>query len=162
MADRPLILITNDDGIESPGLRAAAQAVADLGDLIILAPSTQQSGAGRSYLTKADRTIYATKISLNGHYHIAYKANVSPAQAVALSVMELIERPIDLCISGINYGENVGSRITCSGTVGAAIEAACFGIPALAVSLETPPEYHLKHSDEIDFRVAAHFTHHFA
>ena len=162
MADRPLILITNDDGIDSPGLHAVAQAVADLGDLLIMAPSTQQTGAGRSYPTNVDRTIFDTHVPLAKGRHPAYKAKVSPAQAVALAIRELAQRPIDLCISGINFGENVGSGVTISGTVGAAIEAACFGIPALAVSLETPTEYHLHHSDAIDFTVAAHFTRIFA
>jgi 5'-nucleotidase len=72
------------------------------------------------------------------------------------------QRPIALCISGINYGENVGSGITISGTVGAAIDAACFGIPTLAASFETPKAYHLSHSRDIDFTVAAHFTRCFA
>jgi 5'-nucleotidase len=158
MTDRPLILITNDDGIQSPGLRAAAQAVADLGDLLIMAPSTQQTGAGRSYPTNIDDTIHSTYITLNGQQHRAYSAKVSPAQAVRLALTDLAERPIDLCISGINYGENIGSGVTISGTVGAAIEAGCSEIPALAVSLETPQEYHRNHSDAIDFSIAAHFT----
>jgi 5'-nucleotidase len=162
MTTRPLILVTNDDGIDSPGLRAAAGAVADLGDLLIMAPSHQQSGAGRSFLLKADTTIHPLEISLNGHQHPAYKADVSPAQAVLMAVVGLAERPVDLCISGINYGENVGSGITASGTVGAAIEAADSNIPALAISLGTPKELYLSHSQEIDFSVAAHFTRYFA
>ena len=162
MADRPLILVTNDDGIDSPGLHAAAEAVADLGDLLIMAPLHQQSGAGRSYTLQTDNVIYATEITLNGSHHPAHKANVSPAQAVMMAVVKLAQRPIDLCISGINYGENLGSGITVSGTVGAALEAASFDIPALAVSLETAPDFHLSHSREIDFNVAAHFTRYFA
>ncbi len=162
MTDSPLILITNDDGIASPGLRAAAQAVADLGELLIVAPSTQQTGAGRSYPTQINKSIKATHISLDGNQYPAYSANVSPAQAVALGVLDLATRPIDLCISGINYGENIGSGVTISGTVGAAIEAACYQIPALAVSFETDHQYHLNHSDVVDFSVSAHFTRYFA
>lgn len=162
MANRPLILVTNDDGISSPGLRAAAQAVADLGDLLIMAPGTQQTGAGRSYLANVDDTIHVSEIVLNGTQHIAHAARVSPAQAVRLALIELAERPVDLCVSGINFGENIGSGVTISGTVGAAIEAGCSNIPALAMSLETPQEYHHNHSDDIDFSVAAHFTRLFA
>jgi len=162
LTTRPLILITNDDGIQSPGLWAAAQAVANLGDLLIVAPSKQQTGAGRSYPSNADKTIQTIQIPLNGASHPAYTANVSPAQAVSLAVWELASRPIDLCVSGINYGENIGSGVTISGTVGAAIEASCSQIPALAVSLETPQEYHLNHSNKVDFKVAAHFTQYFA
>ncbi len=103
MADRPLILITNDDGIESPGLSAAVRAVADLGDLLIVAPSSQRTGAGRSYPPVHDKAIYPTEILLNGNHHPAYKADVSPAQAVMLAVLELAERPIDLCL---DFGQN--------------------------------------------------------
>ena len=162
MSRQPLILITNDDGIDSPGLHAAAAAVADLGDLLIMAPTHQHSGAGRSFHFKSDNAIYATEIPLNGIAHLAYKADMSPAQAVASAVLELAERPIDLCISGINYGENIGSGITASGTVGAALEAAGSNIPALAVSLETSKEFYLSHSREIDFSAAEHFVRFFA
>jgi 5'-nucleotidase len=162
MTHRPLILITNDDGVDSPGLHAVAEAVADLGDLLIMAPSAQQTGASRSYPTNIDKTVYPTNIPLKGESHPAYKAWVSPAQAVALAVRELAQHPVALCISGINYGENVGSGTTISGTVGAAMEAACFNIPAIAVSLETPYQYHLSHSAEVNFSAAAHFTRSFA
>jgi len=162
MSHRPLILITNDDGIDSPGLHAAAEAAAGLGDLLIMAPTHQHSGAGRSFHLKSDNAIHTTEIPLNGSPHIAYKADMSPAQAVASAVMELAKRPIDLCISGINYGENIGSGITASGTVGAALEAAGSNIPALAVSLETSKEFYLSHSQEIDFRAAGHFVRFFA
>ncbi|MCB0196809.1 MAG: 5'/3'-nucleotidase SurE [Anaerolineae bacterium] len=162
MTTQPLILITNDDGIDSPGLHAVVQAVVDLGDLLIMAPSTQQTGAGRSYPTTADKTIIKTHVPIKNGTLPAHKASVSPAQAVAMAVREIAERPIDLCISGINFGENVGSGITISGTVGAALEAACFGIPSLAMSLQTPVEYHLHHSDRVDFATAAYFTRYFA
>jgi 5'-nucleotidase len=162
MTQRPLILVTNDDGIDSPGLHAAAVAVADLGDLLIVAPSSQRTSAGRGFPPVHDKAIYTTEIPLGDSVQRAYKADVSPAQAVLLARLELAERPIDLCVSGINYGENLGTGVTISGTVGAALEAACSGIPALAVSLETPPEFHLSYSVEIDFMVAAHFTRQFA
>lgn len=163
MAHRPLVLVTNDDGIDSPGLHAAAAAVADLGDLLIVAPSSQRTAAGRGHPPVFDKNIYATEIPLNGGHHPAYKADFSPAQAVMMAVLELAEgRPINLCVSGINFGENIGSGITISGTVGAAIEAACFDIPALAVGLETPKDFHFNYSLEVDFSAAAHFARYFA
>jgi 5'-nucleotidase len=162
VSQRPLILITNDDGIDSPGLHAAAEAVVGLGDLLIVAPTSQRTGAGRGFPPVHDKSIYPTEIPLGRSSYPAYKADVSPAQAVQLARLDLAERPITLCVSGINYGENVGTGVTISGTVGAALEAACSGIPALAVSLETPPQYHLSHSRDIDFSAAAHFTRHFA
>jgi len=162
MTTRPLILITNDDGIDSPGLHATANAVADLGDLLIVAPATQQTGAGRSYPIIKDKAIYKTTVPIQQQSHVAYKAFVSPAQAVSLAIFDLTERSISLCISGINYGENIGSGLTISGTVGAAMEASSHGIPAIAMSLEVPPVYHLSHSTDIDFSTAAHFTRFFA
>jgi 5'-nucleotidase len=162
VANKPLILVTNDDGITSPGLHAAAEAVAGLGELLIVAPSSQRTGSGRSYPPVLDKAIYPTEIPLDGSHHPAFKADVSPAQAVVVAALELTRRRIDLCISGINYGENIGTAVTTSGTVGAAIEAASFDIPALAVSLETPQEFHINHSAEIDFSAAIHFTRYFA
>jgi 5'-nucleotidase len=162
MANRPLILITNDDGIASPGLHAVANVVADLGDLLIVAPSAQRTSAGRGYPPVTDKNIYPTEIPFGDSYHPAYKADFSPAQAVLVAVLKLANRPVDLCISGINYGENLGTAVTISGTIGAAIEAACFGIPGLAISLETPHEFHYNYSTKIDFSAAAYFAHYFA
>ena len=162
MTDKPLILITNDDGIDSPGLHAAAEAVADLGELLIVAPSSQRTGSGRSYPPVTDKTIYPVELQLAGGHYSAFKADYSPAQIVVAAVLELATRPIDLCISGINFGENLGSTVTSSGTVGAAIEAVSFDLPALAVSLETPHEFHTRYNSEIDFSAAAHFTRYFA
>ena len=127
MTTRPLILLTNDDGIDSPGLHAVMEAVADLGELLVVAPISQQTAAGRSYPIALSKAIHQTEIYYNGQQYPAYKVDASPAQAVTLAVRELATRPIDLCISGINYGENLGSGVTISGTVGAALDAACFG-----------------------------------
>jgi len=86
----------------------------------------------------------------------------SPAQAVLYALVELVDRRPALCVSGINYGENVATGVTASGTVGATLEAADEGVPSLAVSLETDKAYHYSHSEEIDFQAAAHFTRLFA
>jgi 5'-nucleotidase len=162
MSEKPLILITNDDGVRSPGLKAVVQAVADLGDLLIMAPGSQQSSSSRSYPAWMDKNIKHTTIHINGGSYPAHSADVSPAMSVSMAVLGLADRKIDLCLSGINYGENVGSGVTISGTVGAAIEAACYDIPAIAVSLETLPEYHLSYSEDINFDTAARFTRYFA
>lgn len=134
--ERPLILITNDDGIHSPGLKAAAEAVADMGDILIAAPHTQQTGMGRAFpYTEEVGIIDAVKIQIRQKEHAAYAVHGSPAYAVAHGVLELADRKPDLCISGINYGENLGTTITCSGTLGAAFEANSYGIPGIAVSI---------------------------
>lgn len=162
MTERPLILLTNDDGIESPGLWAAAEAAGPLGDLLIVAPHQQQSASGRSFAPMSDRTIYRVTRTVANRPITAYSLNGTPAQTVVTAILDLAPRPINLTISGINFGENIGSGITTSGTVGAALEAASSGIPALAVSLQTPPEYYFTHSTAIDFSAATHFTRLFA
>jgi 5'-nucleotidase len=160
--ERPLILVTCDDGIESPGLRAAVRAVLELGDLIVSATCEQQSGAGRSLSAFNDGAIHAIDYRVDGCQVPAYAVHGSPAQAVLYALVELVDRKPALCISGINFGENVGSGVTGSGTVGAALEAASEGVPGLAVSLETDKQYHYRHSEEIDFAAATHFARYFA
>ncbi len=162
MAEKPLILLTNDDGIDSPGLLAAAEAVVSLGDILIAAPHNQQTGAGRSFIKLTDHKIYRREMAVANQTVAAYTIKGTPAQVMAIALLDLMPRPVDLVISGINFGANVGNGVTISGTVGAALEAASAGIPALAVSLETPVEYHISHSSDINFGVAAHFTHYFA
>ena len=158
----PLILMTNDDGVHSPGLHAAVKAVCDLGAVIVAAPRRQQTGASRSYPPVADKAIYREEIPVNCHTVVAYGMETSPAQAVLWALLELVPRKPDLLISGINYGENLGTGVTISGTIGAAIEAASVGVPGLAVSLETLKEFHYHHSDEVDFTAAAAFVRRFA
>ncbi len=156
-ANCPLILVTNDDGVTSPGLRAAALALEPLGDLLIAGPAVQHSGAGRSMPPASEGRIIAQKIRLNQHEVEGYGIEGSPAQVVLHAALELAPRRPDLVVSGINYGENVGSGITASGTVGAALEGADFGIPALAFSLQTALEYYLIPSESVSFGVAMHF-----
>jgi 5'-nucleotidase len=159
---QPLILASCDDGITSPGLRAAVEAISDLGKVIVSAPCEQQSGAGRSLSPSNDGAIHEIEYTVGGRKVEAYAVHGSPAQAVLYALIELVPRRPDLCVSGINFGENVGSGVTGSGTVGAAMEAADEGVPGLAVSLETDPKYHYNHSEDVDLAAAAHFAHYFA
>lgn len=130
----PLILVTNDDGIDSHGLRAAAAAVAGLGDVLVAAPLREQTGMGRSFPRSDTGGIIETR---GGGDIPVHAVHGSPAQAVAHAVLELAPRRPALCISGVNNGENLGGTCFISGTVGAAAEAAGFDIPALAVSLDS-------------------------
>lgn len=159
---RPQILLTNDDGILSPGLWAAAAALSRLGFVTVTAPRDQASGMGRSLPNTSDGIIKEKQVEVNGQDWTVYSIGGSPAQTVLFGVLEVMKRKPDLVVSGINYGENVGSGVTVSGTVGAAMEGASLGIPSIAVSLEAEPKYHLTYSEEISFLVAAEFTYRFA
>jgi len=158
----PLILITNDDGITSPGLRAAAQAALPLGEPLIVAPAQQWSGAGRSMPQGDEGRISRYPLEIDGQPLTAYQVDTSPALVVAHAMLELVPRRPALLVSGINYGENLGTDITISGTVGAALQGADLDIPAIAVSLQTPKETHVNPSDSVDFTAAIHFTRLFA
>jgi 5'-nucleotidase len=158
MNQRPLIMITNDDGIRSRGLLAAASACDLLGDLLIVAPAHQQSAVGRSKPPGSSGRIFEEKLLVNDRTIIGYAIEGTPAQVVEHGLVELADRVPALVVSGINFGENIGEGITTSGTVGAALEAASFGLPALATSLQTDPKHYFTHDAELDFAVAAHFV----
>jgi 5'-nucleotidase len=132
----------------------------DLGDVLIVAPREQQSSMGRSFLGEGESRAF--KYVLDRKPVRAYAVTTSPAPTTRHAILLIADRKPALVISGINYGENLGSGITISGTIGAALEAASLGVPALAVSLATSIEYHLSHSTEIDFSAAARFVRKFA
>jgi len=155
---RPQILLTNDDGIQSPGLWSAAEALSQIGFVHVAAPRQQYSGGGRSMPSNSDGIITPLKVTVNGKEWTVHGVGGSPAQTVQHAVLEILAQPPDLVVSGINYGENVGTGVTISGTIGAALEAASLKIPALAVSLQTEVEHHLSYSNEVVFSAAAHFT----
>ena len=159
---KPHILLTNDDGIRSPGLWAAAGELSKIGYVTVAAPREQSSGMGRSLPNTSDGMIRKEVMQVNGQEWDVYAVGGSPAQAILHGLLEIVPHKPDLIVSGINYGENVGYGITISGTVGAAMEAAAMGYPALAVSLQTETQYHLSYSEEIDFSAAAYFTAYFA
>ena len=152
------ILLTNDDGIRSPGLWAAAGALSELGYVHVVAPRDQFSGAGRSLPSTSDGIITPQQMQVGGKLWTVYSVGGTPAQAVLHAICEILPVRPDLVVAGINYGENLAVGVTVSGTVGAAMEGAGNGIPALAVSLETEQKDHLSYSKEIDFSLAASYT----
>ena len=156
------ILLTNDDGIRSPGLWAAAEALSSLGFVTVAAPREQSSGAGRSMPITSDGKLQKEEVTIDGKTWTVYAVGGTPAQAVQHGILELMDEPPDLVVAGINYGENLSLGVTISGTVGAALEGAALGIPSLAVSLEMSKDYYLSYSEEIDFSAAKHFTQLFA
>ena len=161
---RPLILLTNDDGIESPGLAAAAYALSSLGELLIIAPLHQQTSASRS---RPPRVVHGGRIlQMTVRYQEqsweGFAVDATPAVTVDHGIQELAKRPISLAVSGINFGENVSTCVTVSGTVGAALQAAEYGIRAIAVSLEVKEEDLFSHNEAVDFSAAVHFLRYFA
>ncbi len=159
---RPQILLSNDDGILSPGLWAAAEALSSLGFVTVAAPREQHSGAGRSVPTWTDKEIKSTHLKIGTQDWTCYSVGGSPAQAVQIGTFLIMPEKPDLIVSGINYGENPGIDVTLSGTVGAALEGASYGIPSMAVSLQLLSDDYYGYSREIDFSTAAYFTRKFA
>ncbi|MBX3081919.1 MAG: 5'/3'-nucleotidase SurE [Anaerolineae bacterium] len=160
---KPLILITNDDGVLSPGLLTVAEAVESVGDLVIAAPRFQQTSMGRSF-PRSDMggVIETLEMQVNGKTLPAYGVHGSPAMAVSHGILEISPRQPDLVISGVNYGENIGFSITASGTLGAAFQASGFGIPSLAISLQTPVDMHNgAEYGKVNWDAARYFTRHF-
>jgi 5'-nucleotidase len=156
------ILITNDDGIQSPGLHAAIEASLSLGEVTIIAPEKLGTGMGRSIQGNWEDTLHETELPLDSGSVRAYYCDCSPALTVLHGLQILFhDRKPDLLISGINYGENPGTTVTQSGTVGAAYQAATAGIPSLAVSLETEINRYYEY-DHIDWSSAQYFLRIFA
>jgi 5'-nucleotidase len=157
MVERAQILLTNDDGIQSPGLWAAAAALSRLGYVTVAAPRDQASSTGRSMPRTSDGKIERSVMRINGQDWPVYSVGGTPAQTVLHAVLEIMSSPPQLVVSGINYGENFGTCITISGTVGAALESAAMGIPSMAVSLQLLSTDYLSYAD-LDFSTAGHFT----
>lgn len=161
MSERIQILLTNDDGIQSPGLWAAAAALSQLGYVTVAAPRDQASSTGRSLPRVSDGRIEETMLRINEQQWPVYAVGGTPAQVVLHALLEIMPGPPHLVVSGINYGENLGTSVTISGTVGAAMEGAAMGIPSMAVSLQLLGNDYYTYAD-LDFSTAAHFTYLFA
>lgn len=124
------IMVTNDDGIGAPGIKALAEALTELGQVTVVAPDRERSAAGHSLTLHSPLRVFELR---SGWYAV----DGTPTDCVNMGIHSLLETPPDLVVSGINHGGNMGDDITYSGTVAAAMEANLMGIPALAVSLAT-------------------------
>jgi 5'-nucleotidase len=140
----PNILVTNDDGIHAPGLRALAAAMQEIGTVTVVAPSHERSAAAQSLTLR--QPIYCDQIAER-----EYAIEGTPADAMIVALHTLLKEKPDLVISGINPGGNMGENVYYSGTVGAAMEAAINHVPALAISIA-------HRGKEFDFSVATEFT----
>ena len=155
---QPQILLTNDDGILSPGLWAAAGALSELGFVHVAAPRDQYSAAGRSMPITSDGIMDIREVTVNDKCWKVHAVGGTPAQAVQHGILEIVPARPDLVVAGINFGENPGSGVTISGTIGAALEGASFGIPALAISSKPSRNTIIRIPKKWIFRLAAYFT----
>ena len=131
---KPLILVTNDDGITAPGIRALIEVMKTLGDVVVVAPDSPQSGMGHA-ITIND-TIFCDPVKLKKNtVHKEYSCSGTPADCVKIGTQEILHRTPDLCVSGINHGSNSSINVIYSGTMSAAVEAGVEGIPAIGFSL---------------------------
>jgi len=133
MKKKPLILVTNDDGITAPGLRMLIRIMNEIGDVVVVAPDGPQSGMGHA--VTIDDTIYCNEIVIDDGPQREYKSSGTPADCVKMAVSEILDRKPDLCVSGINHGSNSSINVIYSGTMSAAVEAGVEGIPAIGFSL---------------------------
>jgi 5'-nucleotidase len=145
MSKKPLILITNDDGITAPGILALIEVMETLGDVVVVAPDSPQSGMGHAITL--NNVLHLDKVSKPGDKTLQYSCSGTPADCVKIAINEVLDRRPDLCVSGINHGSNSSINVIYSGTMSAAIEAGIEGIPAIGFSL-------LNYSWDADFEAS--------
>lgn len=133
MNDKPLILVTNDDGITAPGIRALIQVMNEIGDVVVVAPDNPQSGMGHAITVNT--TLRCNPITVDEGPQLEYSCSGTPADCVKMAVNEILNKKPDLCVSGINHGANSSINVIYSGTMSAAVEAGIEGVPAIGFSL---------------------------
>ncbi|MFZ8960154.1 MAG: 5'/3'-nucleotidase SurE [Flavobacteriaceae bacterium] len=133
MKNKPLILVTNDDGITAPGIRTLIEIMNEIGTVVVVAPDSPQSAMGHAITINS--TLYCDPIKITDGPQEEYSCSGTPADCVKLAVNELLDRKPDLCVSGINHGSNSSINVIYSGTMSAAMEAAIEGIPSIGFSL---------------------------
>ena len=133
------IVLTNDDGIDAPGLVAARQALEKIGDVLVVAPDRNRSGVGRSISFGRPLHIEERELADGGK---GYACSGTPVDCVRLVALGLLDFNPDVVVSGINHGENLGDDITYSGTVAGALEGIVIGVPGIAASLSIDRPWH--------------------
>ncbi len=130
---KPLILVTNDDGISAPGIRALISVMKEIGTVVVVAPDSPQSAMGHAITINS--TLFINKINIDNDVSEEYSCSGTPVDCVKLAVNEILKQKPDLCVSGINHGSNSSINVIYSGTMSAAVEAGIEGIPAIGFSL---------------------------
>ena len=133
MQEKPLILITNDDGITAPGIRALIKIMNKIGEVVVVAPDSPQSGMGHAITV--GNVLTFQPVSIDDGPQLEYTCSGTPADCVKMGISEILNRKPDLCVSGINHGSNSSINVIYSGTMSAAIEAGIEGVPAIGFSL---------------------------
>ncbi|MEI6815978.1 MAG: 5'/3'-nucleotidase SurE [Bacteroidota bacterium] len=129
---RPIILVTNDDGITAPGLRALVEEMQAIGDVVVVAPDSPQSGMGHAITI--NNPLRLDKVSYHGE-SLGYQCSGTPVDCVKIAIDKILHRKPDLCVSGINHGSNSSINVIYSGTMSAAMEGAIESIPSIGFSL---------------------------
>lgn len=151
MQERPLILVTNDDGITAPGIRTLIEIMNTIGDVVVVAPDSPQSGMGHAITV--DNVLRCNPITIDEGPQIEYSCSGTPADCVKMAKNEILNRTPDLCVSGINHGSNASLNILYSGTMSAAMEASLEGINSIGFSL-------MDFSYDADFEPAKKYIRH--
>lgn len=133
MPKKPLILVTNDDGINAPGIRTLIEVMSELGTVVVVAPDSPQSAMGHAITI--NNTLYINKISKENAAIEEYSCSGTPVDCVKIAVNEILKQKPDLCVSGINHGSNSSINVIYSGTMSAAVEGGIEGIPSIGFSL---------------------------
>jgi len=142
---KPLILVTNDDGITAPGIRHLIKIMKTIGEVVVVAPDRPQSGMGHA-ITISDN-LYCDPVTIDKYSQVKeFSCSGTPADCVKIGAQEILDRKPDLCVSGINHGSNSSINVIYSGTMSAAVEAGVEGIPAIGFSL-------------LDYSMEANFDH---
>ncbi|TCJ15722.1 5'/3'-nucleotidase SurE [Rubrobacter taiwanensis] len=149
------VLLTNDDGIDAPGIQALKRELERVGEVLAIAPDRNRSGVGRS-ISIATPLHVEERTLADGS--TGYACNGTPVDCVRLVALGLMDFEPDVVISGINHGENLGDDITYSGTVAAAFEGIVIGVPGIAVSLSVDRAWHANGAGELHFEPVAEFT----
>lgn len=148
MENRPLIMVVNDDGYNAPGIASLTKAMAEIGDVVVVAPKGPQSGMGHA-ITLND-TLRVEKVSVEGASK-AYALSGTPVDCVKFGTKKVLDKKPDIIVSGINHGSNASVNVIYSGTMSAAVEGALEGIPSIGFSL-------CDHSIDADFTASVHFA----
>ncbi|MDN3705780.1 5'/3'-nucleotidase SurE [Myroides ceti] len=133
MKKRPLILVTNDDGITAPGMRALIDVMKQIGEVVVVAPDSPQSGMGHAITV--NNTLFLEKVTIDPTLDQEYSCSGTPVDCVKIAIDQILKKKPDICVSGINHGLNSSTNVIYSGTMSAALEAGMSGVVAIGFSL---------------------------